>query len=263
MPEQPTVNILPRFESGQAADSNPWRGLRAGARERLETRDYSAGDLATRLATTGACAGEVIANRGDLREAWIPGVEMFARRIFQQKGRGYFGELVRLDEEPLGRIGLRPQQWASALMHRDSAKGIHIHPPHVPEGMEPGRWFQKLYLGDEENYELRPYGIEQWDVMFFLTGICEMLLIDERAGLPRRVMRFVISGDSRPGPDNAAVVIPAGVAHALRSLGTEDLIMVYGTSTTFHPDWEGRIASEVENAPLPPQWEDYLRQDVP
>lgn len=94
--------------------------------------------------------------------------------------------------------------------------------------------------------------------MFFLTGICEILLVDEREGLPRRVMRFLVAGDRRPGPDNAAVVIPAGVAHALRCIGDEDLIMVYGTSTCFNPVWEGRIASGIEMDPLPSDWAAYL-----
>ena len=40
--------------------------------------------------------------------------------------------------------------------------------------------------------------------------------------------------------------------------GNEDLIMVYGTSTVFNPDWEGRIASDVEKAPLPPDWDRYI-----
>jgi len=85
-----------------------------------------------------------------------------------------------------------------------------------------------------------------------------MILVDEREGLTRRIMRFTIAGDSRPGNDNAAVVIPPGVGHALRSIGNEDLIMVYGTSTSFNPDWEGRIASGIETAPLPVDWTDYL-----
>lgn len=99
---------------------------------------------------------------------------------------------------------------------------------------------------------------EQWDVMFFLTGICEMILTDEREGMPRRVMRFTIAGDSRPGADNAAVVIPPGVAHALRNIGNEDLIMVYGTTTTFNPDWEGRLESAVEQSLLPNDWQSFL-----
>jgi dTDP-4-dehydrorhamnose 3,5-epimerase-like enzyme len=238
--------------------TDTWAGLNPGARERLETRDYSSGDLAARLGTTGVNASEAIAGRDSLAEAWIPGVELFQRRVYQQKGRGYFGELTRLTEGTLDRIGIAPRQWASALMHRDSAKGFHIHPPYIPAGEDPAAWFKKLYIDPPQDYSLRPYDREQWDVMFFLTGICEMLLVDERAGMPRRVMRFVIPGDSRSGPDNAAVVIPSGVAHALRNVGNEDLIMVYGTSTVFNPEWEGRIASDVEKCPLPADWDRYL-----
>lgn len=239
---------------------NVWRGLRAAAVEGLDTRDYSQGDLAERLAQGGVNASEAMAGRDGMERAWIPGVEIFPRRVFQQKGRGYFSELTRLNEGVLDNIGLAPQQWASALMHRDSAKGFHIHPPYVPVGVSPEEWFRKLYVTDPDDYAARPYDREQWDVMFFLTGLCEMLLVDERAGMPRRVMRFTIPGDSRPGPDNAAVVIPAGVAHALRNIGNEDLIMVYGTSTTFNPAWEGRLESGVEKAPLPVDWERYLER---
>jgi dTDP-4-dehydrorhamnose 3,5-epimerase-like enzyme len=236
-------------------------GLQDPARRRLETRDYSKGDLASRMSSSGVGSGELVARRGELGGAWIPGVEVFARRVFQQKGRGYFAELARTSEGPLHDIGLAPRQWASALMHSDSAKGFHIHPPHVPNDRMPVEWFRYLYVENPLEFRLRPYDLEQWDIMFFLTGICEIILVDERQGLPRRVMRFTISGDSRPGVDNAALVIPAGVAHALRSIGNEDLIMTYGTSTIFKPEWEGRIASDVENPDLPPDWIAYLAVD--
>jgi len=235
-----------------------WRGIHASARQRLETRDYSQPDLCRRVATSGAPVADLIHGRPGLEDVWIPGVELFARRVYQQLGRGHFGELARTREGVLERIGLRPQQWASAMMHRDSAKGFHIHPPHVPENSSPEAWFHKVFVENPGSMTLRPYDREQWDVMFFLTGICEMFLIDERIGLPRRVMRFVIDGDSRPGANNAGVVIPAGVGHALRSIGNEDLIMVYGTSTSFNPAWEGRIESDVEKAPPPAGWEAYL-----
>ncbi len=237
---------------------DPWRGLKASARQRLETRDYSKGSLAARISSSGVGGGETVAARAELEKVWIPGVEIFPRRVFQQKGRGYFGELARLNEGILKEIGIVPQQWASALMHRDSAKGFHIHPPHVPAGVSAEEWFKKLFIESPKDYSLRPYDYEQWDVMFFLAGICEMILIDERDGMPQRMMRFTIAGDSRPGPDNVAVVIPPGVGHALRSIGNEDLIMVYGTSTSFNPDWEGRMESSIENAPLPPDWTAYL-----
>jgi len=51
------------------------------------------------------------------------------------------------------------------------------------------------------------------------------------------------------------VVIPPGVAHAMRTEGAADAIMVYGTSTTFRPEFEGRIASAVESFALPADWE--------
>jgi len=34
--------------------------------------------------------------------------------------------------------------------------------------------------------------------------------------------------------------------------------MVYGTSTIFHPEFEGRIGSEVETAELPESWKNFL-----
>ncbi|RYD46652.1 MAG: hypothetical protein EOP85_07015 [Verrucomicrobiaceae bacterium] len=241
-----------------AASENRWKGLKPTARERLETRDYSKDTLAVRLGTSGVNGGELISGRTGLDEVWIPGVEIFQRRVFQQKARGYFSELTRLNEGVLHDIGIQPKQWASALMHRDSAKGFHIHPPFIPDGVEPADWFRKLFVESPKDYSQRLYDKEQWDVMFFLTGMCEMLLTDERAGMPRRIMRFIIAGDSRPGPDNVSVVIPPGVGHALRSIGNEDLIMAYGTSTSFNPDWEGRIASGVESAPLPAEWSAYL-----
>lgn len=241
-----------------AASENRWKGLRDSARAKLETRDYSKDTLAVRLGTSGVNGGELIAGRGELDDVWIPGVEIFQRRVFQQKARGYFSELTRLNEGVLHDIGIQPKQWASALMHRDSAKGFHIHPPFIPDGVEAADWFRKLFIESPKDYSQRLYDKEQWDVMFFLTGMCEMLLTDERAGMPRRIMRFIIAGDSRPGPDNVSVVIPPGVGHALRSIGNEDLIMAYGTSTSFNPDWEGRIASGVESAPLPAEWSAYL-----
>ena len=154
-----------------------------------------------------------------------------------------------------------PTQWATALMFSDTAKGFHIHPPHIPDGVEPEAWFRRLFVDEPTNYALRPYEKEQWDAMFFIRGICEMYLIDERAGMPRKQMRFIIEGDGRPGAGNVGVVIPAGVAHAIRSAGSEDLIMVYGTSTQFIPHNEGRLHSEVELAPIPGPWAAYFQEN--
>jgi len=237
---------------------NPlWRGLRESAQSQLGQRNYSVQSLADRLATTGVEAGELVgADRRSL--GWIPGVEIFSRRIYPQRHRGFFGEFARRGEGELGRIGLWPRQWATATMYANTAKGFHIHPPFIPEGVDPAQWFAKLFREEPENYELRPYDREQWDAMFFVQGTVEMLLVDERAGMERRVMRLLADGDDQRGPNNVGIVIPAGVAHALRAEGARDVIMVYGTSTSFEPAFEGRIAAGIESAPLPEEWSGYL-----
>jgi dTDP-4-dehydrorhamnose 3,5-epimerase-like enzyme len=139
-----------------------------------------------------------------------------------------------------------------------TAKGFHIHPPFIPPGVDPAAWFRRLFVDQPGDFSARPYDHEQWDAMFFPLGSAEMFLIDERDGLPRRRMRLTIQGDDRPGPDNAGVVIPAGVAHAIQATGSGELLMVYGTSTTFVPANEGRIAAGVEAATVPPAWQTYL-----
>ena len=241
--------------------SDLWKGLKDAACARLSQRDYQAPPVAERLATSGVEVRELLAADRALPEiaaAWIPGVEFFARKIFSQRQRGFFGEFARRDEGLLAKIGLWPGQWATARMFAGTAKGFHIHPPFIPGGTEPRDWFKRLFIDEPGNCTLRPYGKEQWDVMFFIQGNVEMILVDERAGMPRRVMRFLIEGDDQRGPNNAAVVIPPGLAHALRAEGSGDLIMVYGTSTKFEPAFEGRIASDVESAPLPGEWSSYI-----
>jgi dTDP-4-dehydrorhamnose 3,5-epimerase-like enzyme len=198
------------------------------------------------------------AGKAGLAGAWIPGVEIFARRIYPQRHRGFFGEFARKDEGTLSEIGLWPKQWATARMFAGTAKGFHIHPPFIPKDAGPENWFRRLFVDEPENYALRPYEREQWDVMFFVQGAGEMFLIDERSGMERRLMRFTIKGDDHRGPNNAAVVIPPGVAHAIVAEGSADVIMVYGTSVQFDPEFEGRIADGVESTPLPEEWKKYL-----
>ncbi len=242
--------------------SNSWNGLRDAARTRLVQRNYEQASLAERIGTSGVEVGELVGAKradADIRAAWIPGVEIFARRIYPQRHRGYFGEFSRQDEGAAAAIGFWPRQWATARMFAGTAKGFHIHPPRIPENTEPAAWFRRLFLDQPQEYALRPYDLEQWDMMFFVQGIAEMLLVDEREGLERRVMRFIVEGDDHRGPNNAGVIIPPGVAHALRVESAEDVIMVYGTSTKFDPAAEGRIASSVESAPLPPDWDEYLK----
>lgn len=241
-----------------------WRGLRSEAQKQLRSRDYSSAPIEVRLATTGLDASAVLASEQTIKEAgaWIPGVELIHRTVYPQRHRGIFSEFGREGEGRLGELRLWPKQWASAKMFAGSAKGFHVHPPYIPEGEDPAQWFQRLFPADEApDVSLRRYDLEQWDVMYFLQGRLDFFLADERAGMPRRLMRLFIDGDDHRGANNIAIVIPPGVAHALRAEGSEDLIMVYGTTTVFNPAHEGRIASEVEEMPLPPEWAAYLSSD--
>ncbi len=238
-----------------------WEGLSGQAREQLTTRDYSGGTLGERLQGSGVEAGELAAaDKADsaVSGVWIPGVEIFARKIHPQRHRGTFGEFVRRDEGVLAQIGLWPVQWANARMFAQTAKGFHVHPPSIPEGKKPEAWLRHLFLENPQNYSSRPYDLEQWDVIFFVQGVVEMILRDTRAGLDPWTMRLFIDGDNHRSANNVGVVVPAGVAHAIRAEGSEDVIMVYGTSTSFRPEFEGRIASDIETAQLPESWQKFL-----
>ena len=237
-----------------------WVGLNERARKGLTPRNYKSGTLAQRIAEAGIDAGELAAGRGkaDFKKIWIPGVEIFSREIHPQRHRGSFGELAREGQGILGKIKLWPRQWSAARMFANSAKGFHIHPPSIPADTTAESWLRRLFVVQPQNYSLRPYDREQWDIMFFLQGRAEIFLRDVRAGLPARNMRFFVDGDNHRSRNNVGIVIPPGVAHAIRAEGSEDVIMVYGTSTTFQPEFEGRIASEIETAELPESWRKFL-----
>ena len=236
-----------------------WIGLSLEARKALASRDYTDGSLAKRLAGPGVAAAELITIDPKTKDAiWIPGVEVFSRKIHRQLQRGLFGEFARQEEGLLSELGVWPKQWATARMFAGTAKGFHVHPPSIPDGTVAAKWHRRLFVDEPANHSLRRYDHEQWDVMFFVQGRIEMILHDIRDGLETRTMRFYIDGDNHPGNGNVGVVIPAGVAHALRVEGSEDAIMVYGTSTVFHPEFEGRIASDVETSELPESWRKFL-----
>jgi dTDP-4-dehydrorhamnose 3,5-epimerase-like enzyme len=242
-------------------EENLWQGIDRGARARLDTRDYRSASFTQELSQRGMDAGELAAadrRQREVSDAWIPGVEIFARKIYPQRHRGLFGEFVRRDEGILAQIGLWPKQWSAARMFSGTAKGFHVHPPSIPQDSDAVDWLRRLYIDQPENYSSRRYDEEQWDVMFFSQGRAEVILSDIRAGLPRRVMRFFVDGDNHRSDCNVGIVIPPGVAHAIRVEGTEDVIMVYGTSTLFRPEFEGRIASDVETAALPESWKRFL-----
>ena len=154
-------------------DENLWQGIDRGARGSLNTRDYRAGSFAQELAERGLDASELVAadrSQREIKDAWIPGVEIFARTVYPQRHRGFFGEFVRRDEGILARIDLWPKQWSAARLFAGTAKGFHVHPPSIPENSDPVDWLRRLYIDEPDNYSARSYDNEQWDVMFFVQG---------------------------------------------------------------------------------------------
>ena len=109
---------------------------------------------------------------------------------------------------------------------REHGEGISHSSAAHSASEQPEKWFQRLFVEKARDYPLRPYAQEQWDVMFVIQGVAEFFFVDERAGLERRVMRLFIEGDDHRGANNAGVVIPPGVAHAMRAEGSADVIIV-------------------------------------
>src|SRR5438045_1939722 len=97
-------------------ETNLWQGIDPGGQNTLARRDYREASFAQELAQRGVDAGELVAadkKQREIKEAWIPGVEIFARKIHPQRHRGCFGEFVRRDEGILAQMVLWPKQWSA------------------------------------------------------------------------------------------------------------------------------------------------------
>src|SRR5207247_4751122 len=141
-------------------EENLWQGIDSGARGNLNTRDYRTASFAQERSQRGVDAGELAAaNRSqrEIKNAWIPGVEIFARKVYPQRHRGLFGEFVRREEGILARIGLWPKQWSAARMFSGTAKGFHVHPPTIPENIDPVDWLRHLAIDEIDNNSAQSY----------------------------------------------------------------------------------------------------------
>lgn len=236
-----------------------WRGLRENARQQLMVRDYSPPPASPANITDANVLAQLDPADAGVAREWIPGVEIFQRKVFSQRFRGAFSELARQTADPCARLGFWPRQWAVARMYAGTAKGFHIHPPHIPGGEDPETWLRRLYGDPPAPPDTRPYDLEQWDMMFLVAGSVEMILIDERVGLERRQLRFFFESRLNRQGESVGLIIPPGVAHAIRTESSDDVIMVYGTSTVFDPAAEGRIESGIETADLPADWKRYMQ----
>jgi hypothetical protein len=113
-------------------EENLWKGIDRGARGSLNTRDYRTASFTQELSQRGLDAGELAAaNRSqrEIKDAWIPGVEIFARKVYPQRHRGLFGEFVRRDEGILARIGLWPNNGQLRECFQELPRAFTCIPP--------------------------------------------------------------------------------------------------------------------------------------
>src|SRR5437762_11079823 len=131
------------------SETSLWLGVSEAARNALTPRDYKLGSLPQRIANLGVPAGELAKadrSRPEIKRAWIPGVDIFPRKIHSQRHRGVFGEFVRRDEGVLAKIGFWPRQWSAARMFASAAKGFNVHPPGIRPNTPAKIWRRGLSM---------------------------------------------------------------------------------------------------------------------
>src|SRR5437870_11835801 len=130
-------------------EKNLWEGIDTGARNALSTRNYRTASFAQELSERAVDASELVAadrNKREVKEAWIPGVEIFSRKIHPQHHRGSFGEFVRRDEGIPAQIGFWPKHWSTPRTFAQTANGFHVHPPSIPADATAPDWWRRLFI---------------------------------------------------------------------------------------------------------------------
>ncbi len=121
--------------------------------------------------------------------------------------RGYFLEVMRLGNGPAGDFPAATTQISAALSYPGTIKAFHIHQ-------------------------------HQTDYWAPVAGMLQVVLVDLRAGSPTHGRRNTLYlGKLRPWQ----LLIPPGVAHGYKVIGTEPAILVYVTNRFYNPADEGRI----------------------
>ena len=112
--------------------------------------------------------------------------------------RGFFEEILRDDDDLLRRFG----QASLSMSYPGVIKAFHYHE-------------------------------RQDDLWFFPVGSAQVVLYDGRSASPTKGVTQVLY----PGEDNPLlIVIPVGVVHGYRVLGSKPLMIVYFTTESYQPD---------------------------
>jgi dTDP-4-dehydrorhamnose 3,5-epimerase len=122
--------------------------------------------------------------------------------------RGYFLEIARLGEGMAGALPLADTQVSSALSYPGTIKAFHYHQ-------------------------------RQTDYWVVASGMFQVALVDLRVDSKTFGTRNTLYvGSLRPW----RLLIPPGVAHGYKVLGSDSGVLVYLTSQKYDPADEGRIA---------------------
>jgi dTDP-4-dehydrorhamnose 3,5-epimerase len=121
--------------------------------------------------------------------------------------RGYFLEVLRMGQGLVAGYPLETTQIAAAYNYPGAIKAFHYH-------------------------------LRQADCFTPVMGLLQIALVDLRSGSRTFGLRNTIyAGPLRPWQ----VLIPAGVGHGYKVIGTEPALLVYATSRFYNPSDEGRI----------------------
>ena len=164
----------------------------------------SFGDLHLAVPECAKGIGEVIGSADSPH--LIAGVRVEALRLYPDD-RGYFLEVQRLGHGLAAGFPAATSQVSAALSYPGTVKAFHYH-------------------------------LHQTDCWTPAAGMFQVALVDLRMGSPtfgRRNTMYL--GALRPWQ----VLIPPGVGHGYKVIGSEDALLVYMTDRFYNPQDEGRI----------------------
>lgn len=121
--------------------------------------------------------------------------------------RGYFLEVLRVRQGPAAGFAPESTQVSAALSYPGTVKAFHFH-------------------------------LEQTDLWVPSAGMLQVALVDLRAASPTFGVRNTLYvGTLRPWQ----ILIPPGVGHGYKVIGSQPALLVYVTNRFYNPADEGRI----------------------
>jgi len=121
--------------------------------------------------------------------------------------RGYFLEVIRIRQGLAAHFPVETTQVSAALSYPETIKAFHFH-------------------------------LHQTDLWVPMNGMFQIALVDLRANSPTFGVRNTLyAGSLKPWQ----VLIPPGVGHGYKVIGTGPAMLVYVTNRFYDPQDEGRI----------------------